>query len=85
MNYLHRLSIIPMIHPLEWQGLLVPILPQSLKETLNAPVPYICGVVDLSTSQVNQLVRNKALIVHIDVDALRIPRGFSELPEVTKL
>lgn len=74
-----------MIFPLEWQGLLVPILPQNLTETLNAPVPYICGVVELNSPQVKQLVRNKAIIVHLDVDAIRLPNNFPELPEIRKL
>lgn len=74
-----------MIYPLEWQGLLVPILPQHLTETLNAPVPYICGVVELTSPQVKQLAKNKALIVHIDVDALRLPNNFADLPEIKKL
>lgn len=75
-----------MIRPLEWQGLLVPILPDHLKEALNAPVPFICGVTDLSAFEVSKLNRNKALIVHLDVDAIRLPYpNYPELPEAQRL
>merc|ERR1711988_1647293 len=38
------LSAIPILRPLVWQGLLVPLVPSNMKETLHAPVPYILGV-----------------------------------------
>ena len=75
-----------MIRPLEWQGLLVPILPAHMKEVLNAPVPYICGVTDLSSFEVSKLNKNEAMIVHLDVDAIRMPFShFPELPESHRL
>ncbi|XXQ34572.1 UDENN domain-containing protein [Plasmodiophora brassicae] len=37
-------AIVVMIAPLQWQGVLLPILPQSMEEFLQAPVPFIAGV-----------------------------------------
>lgn len=33
-----------LIAPLQWQGLVVTLVPQQLVELLQAPVPFICGV-----------------------------------------
>ncbi|KAL9228272.1 hypothetical protein vseg_003870 [Gypsophila vaccaria] len=38
------LSLIPMIHPFEWQSLFLPILPVKMIDFLDAPVPYIVGI-----------------------------------------
>ncbi|KAL5712102.1 hypothetical protein ACHQM5_014304 [Ranunculus cassubicifolius] len=38
------LSLIPMIHPFEWQSLLLPVLPRKMFDFLDAPVPYIVGI-----------------------------------------
>ncbi|CAJ1898546.1 unnamed protein product [Sphenostylis stenocarpa] len=38
------LSLIPMIRPFQWQSLLLPILPGTMIDFLDAPVPYIVGI-----------------------------------------
>lgn len=38
------LSIVPLLRPFIWQGTYVPVLPNHLREYLQAPVPYIMGV-----------------------------------------
>ncbi|OVA02289.1 DENN domain [Macleaya cordata] len=38
------LSLIPMIRPFEWQSLLLPVLPRSMLDFLDAPVPFIVGI-----------------------------------------
>jgi hypothetical protein len=38
------LSIVPLLRPFIWQGTYVPVLPNTLREYLQAPVPYIMGV-----------------------------------------
>jgi hypothetical protein len=37
MLILGRLSIIPLLRPLVWQGPLIPVLPETLYEYLQAP------------------------------------------------
>jgi hypothetical protein len=38
------LSFIPLLRPFVFQGALIPILPHSLEECLDAPVPFIIGL-----------------------------------------
>jgi hypothetical protein len=38
------LGLIPLLAPLVWQGSLVPLLPLSMHEALEAPVPFVFGV-----------------------------------------
>ncbi|KAJ7972574.1 DENN domain-containing protein [Quillaja saponaria] len=38
------LSLVPMIHPFQWQSLLLPILPARMLDFLDAPVPFIVGI-----------------------------------------
>ncbi|KAJ4851345.1 hypothetical protein Tsubulata_005718 [Turnera subulata] len=38
------LSIIPMIRPFQWQSLLLPIMPGTMFDFLDAPVPFIVGI-----------------------------------------
>jgi hypothetical protein len=80
-----RLSIVPMIRPMEWQGLLIPILPTAMRETLNAPVPYVCGVISLTQTEITQLLKNQAMVVLLDEDDVLLPDNFSLFPEERKL
>ncbi|KAJ8749096.1 hypothetical protein K2173_013703 [Erythroxylum novogranatense] len=38
------LSVLPMIRPFQWQSLFLPILPTTMLDFLDAPVPYIVGI-----------------------------------------
>ncbi len=38
------LGLIPLLKPLVWQGSLVPLLPNSMHEALEAPVPFVFGI-----------------------------------------
>ncbi|KAL1350148.1 uncharacterized protein [Arachis hypogaea] len=38
------LCLIPMIRPFQWQSLFLPVLPGSMLDFLDAPVPYIVGI-----------------------------------------
>ncbi len=38
------LGLVPLLAPLVWQGSLVPLLPLSMQEALEAPVPFVFGV-----------------------------------------
>lgn len=37
----------PLLHPLSWQSAYIPILPSTLIDFVQSPVPFIVGVVDL--------------------------------------
>lgn len=38
-------ALMALLWPLEWSGVHIPVLPTRLIEVLEAPIPYICGVV----------------------------------------
>ncbi len=39
-----RMACCSLIHPLKWQYILIPIVPNPLRELLDAPLPYIAGL-----------------------------------------
>ncbi|XP_074555535.1 uncharacterized protein LOC141811388 [Curcuma longa] len=43
------LSIIPMIRPFQWHSLFLPILPRKMLDFVDAPVPYIVGLLHKPT------------------------------------
>jgi len=43
------LSVVPLLRPLRYQGLLIPILPKNLRDIMSAPVPFIVGIQQLTT------------------------------------
>lgn len=71
------LSVIPLIRPFQWQSLLLPILPNSMLEFLDAPVPYIAGVKNRSPE-----VRSKmpnAILVDVNRNQVKTP-SIPQLP-----
>jgi hypothetical protein len=75
-------SFLPMIRPLIWQGLFVPILPHRMHDLLDAPVPYIFGVHSIPQ---RLLSRTDITLIFLDSDKIQVPPDLHPLPEVTKL
>ncbi|KAJ5150657.1 uncharacterized protein N7500_010846 [Penicillium coprophilum] len=44
MLYLATRSLVDLLFPLEWTGVLIPVLPARLIQALEAPCPYIVGI-----------------------------------------
>jgi hypothetical protein len=44
MLHLASQALLSLLYPLQWTGILVPVLPNRLIQTLEAPVPYIVGI-----------------------------------------
>jgi hypothetical protein len=38
------LSLLPLLRPLAWQSLLLPLTPAPMRGVLDAPVPFVAGV-----------------------------------------
>lgn len=38
-------ALLSLLWPIEWSGVYIPVLPTRLMEVLEAPIPYVCGVV----------------------------------------
>jgi hypothetical protein len=44
------LALLPLIRPLEWHGIYLPVLPKKLHDLMDAPVPFIVGVTELTAN-----------------------------------
>lgn len=73
--------MIPLLRPLRWQGPLIPVLPSTLENMLEAPVPFVAGIQKLSnpdaTGVIVDLEENSVQYAHVE----EIPR----LPESKKM
>ncbi|EGC37615.1 hypothetical protein DICPUDRAFT_149772 [Dictyostelium purpureum] len=74
-------SMISLIHPLVWQGLFVPILPQNLLDYLEAPVPFVFGVSNFVKKNFDGLIVN----VKTDKIIYNCPKQPPLIPEFHKL
>lgn len=72
------LSVIPLLRPFKWQGLLIPILPTSLQEVLQAPVPFISGITELNINVQEAVIidldENKVFLVN-ETHLPKLPEG----------
>jgi hypothetical protein len=57
------LSCAPLLHPLIWSGVNLPILPNRLREFLEAPVPILVGVAELPTHLLNASNREEDMVI----------------------
>ncbi|PON54584.1 DENN domain containing protein [Trema orientale] len=57
------LSLIPMILPFQWQSLMLPVLPVRMLEFLDAPVPFIVGLLN----KPSDLKMKASNLVHVNV------------------
>ena len=82
--FIYSLSIIPLLRPFVWQGPLIPILPLSLIEYLQAPVPFIVGILKLPEDIEKDLAN--AFILRVDTEEVKLPEnGFPLLPKLSRL
>eukprot|EP00268_Persea_americana_P039413 TRINITY_DN389_c1_g1_i4.p1 TRINITY_DN389_c1_g1~~TRINITY_DN389_c1_g1_i4.p1 ORF type:complete len:803 (+),score=145.03 TRINITY_DN389_c1_g1_i4:716-3124(+) len=76
------LSVIPMIHPFEWQSLLLPVLPRNMLDFLDAPVPFIAGI---QNKPANLKVKASSLVcVNVNKDEVKMP-SLPQLPRYREL
>lgn len=61
-------ALLELLWPLEWAGVYIPVLPARLTQVLEAPCPYICGVVR-KNSELN-LPEDDFVMVDLDKDEL---------------
>eukprot|EP00299_Pterocystis_sp_00344_P015263 c7611_g1_i2.p1 GENE.c7611_g1_i2~~c7611_g1_i2.p1 ORF type:complete len:847 (+),score=174.92 c7611_g1_i2:30-2570(+) len=73
-------SILALVFPFHWQGGYVPLLPVPLLDFVNAPVPFIMGVI---RDCINPAVLDSEVIC-IDLDNNTISGGSESLPELPR-
>ena len=49
------LSLVELLNPMTWQFILAPILPETLLDRLDAPVPFIAGITTESFQKLNKM------------------------------
>jgi len=67
------LSCIALLYPFVWQGPMIPILPNSLSECIQSPVPYIIGMQKLGEID-RCVVGDQCLIVDVAEHKLTLPK-----------
>jgi len=79
------LSLLPLLRPYVYQGVFVPILPATWTEYLQAPVPFVIGMRDLTKEQ-QKLIGDDKVIVWLEKDKIIEPKaGIPSLPEEKRL
>jgi len=79
------LSVVPLLHPFIWQGAYVPVLPNNLREYLQAPVPYIMGVHEVPHKIAEFRRTLDEAIVVVLVDTNEILMGGTKTPAASVL
>ncbi|PRP81321.1 hypothetical protein PROFUN_04556 [Planoprotostelium fungivorum] len=76
------LSLLPIFRPYVMQGPFIPILPSELYECLEAPVPFLYGIVRLpSQPDVVDRLKKEALVYDLDTGKLEQPFRLPEPPK----
>eukprot|EP00095_Tigriopus_kingsejongensis_P007193 maker-scaffold192_size271026-snap-gene-0.15 protein:Tk07193 transcript:maker-scaffold192_size271026-snap-gene-0.15-mRNA-1 annotation:"denn domain-containing protein 5b" len=76
-------SITALLYPFAWQHVYVPILPPSLENFLDAPVPYIMGLLRW-THDMELSKKGCVCILDVDTRELEVPEEISQFPYQTE-
>lgn len=77
------MSAIPLLHPIVWQGPMIPILPSNMVEYLDAPVPSLIGTCLVDVAKKAELA-DHCLIMDCDSHLVTAPK-MKRLPNRSKL
>lgn len=69
-----------LLFPMRWSHLYVPLLPRMLCPMLDAPVPYICGVVRETWMHAQGFVSGDTVVVDLDRNRVTMGELFPPLP-----
>lgn len=72
-------SVSALLYPFAWPHVYVPILPPNLENFLDAPVPYIMGLLR-RTHDIELSKKGSVCIVDIDNGELDLPEELPEFP-----
>jgi DENN (AEX-3) domain len=70
-------ALLSLLFPLHWQGMYLPILPYSMLEILDAPVPYLVGIHSRFLHDVPVERRPRGVVV-VDLDRDEVHLGYSD-------
>ena len=69
-----------LIFPLRWSHLYVPLLPRMLCPMLDAPVPYLCGIVRENWLYAQQYVSDETIVVDLDRNSVQFAANVPRFP-----
>ena len=69
-----------LLFPMRWSHLYIPILPRMLCPMLDAPVPYIVGVIRENWSTAEEHVARDAIVVDLDQNKVVLGPDIPEIP-----
>ena len=69
-----------LLFPLRWSHLYVPLLPRMLCPMLDAPVPYLCGIVRENWMHAQQFVSDETIVVDLDCNSVQFAANVQQLP-----
>jgi DENN (AEX-3) domain len=70
-------ALLSLLFPLHWQGMYLPILPYSMLEILDAPVPYLVGLHSRFLHDVPAEKRPRGVVI-VDLDRDEVHLGFND-------
>lgn len=71
-----------LLFPMRWSHLYVPLLPRMLCPILDAPVPYLCGIVRENWIHAEQFVSEDTIIVDLDRNSVIFGPDAPEIPSM---
>lgn len=74
-------ALLALLWPLEWSGVHIPVVPTRLMEVLEAPIPYICGVVR-KNDNLNLPQDDDFLMVDLDKNELHATAHPTPFPRI---
>lgn len=69
-----------LLFPFRWSHLYVPMLPKMLCPMLDAPVPYLCGIVRDNNAYAKQFVSRETIVVDLDYNSVKDGPDMPDIP-----
>eukprot|EP01105_Mastigella_eilhardi_P000904 TRINITY_DN11114_c0_g1_i1.p1 TRINITY_DN11114_c0_g1~~TRINITY_DN11114_c0_g1_i1.p1 ORF type:complete len:1570 (-),score=324.89 TRINITY_DN11114_c0_g1_i1:43-4230(-) len=70
-----------LLWPLQWAHVLIPLLPESLREFLSSPTPFLVGMISESRAGVPQHVLQELVVVDLDAGTVTLPTAVDVQPQ----
>jgi DENN (AEX-3) domain/uDENN domain/dDENN domain len=71
-----------LLFPLRWSHLYIPLLPRNFCAVLDAPVPYLCGLVRECWSHAEPFISPETIVVDLDHNTITYGNETPRIPEV---
>jgi len=73
--------LISLLFPLRWSHLYVPMLPRLFSPMLDAPVPYLCGIVRENWMYAQEHISGDCIVVDLDRNEVKFGHSTPEMPD----